>query len=66
VFRLHAAQLPQRILQVFGQGAEALFAQNDCGMFPATVGQAEIKEVMIEALAGNGFTHPLRLILDDL
>ena len=54
VFRRDAAQLPQRILQVFGQGAEALSAQNDCGMFPATAGQAEMEEAMVEALVGNG------------
>jgi len=54
MLRRYAAQLPQRILQMFGQGTETLAAKDDCCIFPATAGEAEMIKPMIEALAGNG------------
>lgn len=50
----HAAQLPQRVLQMLGQGRKALATQHHGCVFPATTGQAEMVEPMVERLAGDG------------
>jgi hypothetical protein len=52
--RWHAAERPEGVLQAFGQGDEALATENDRGMLPAGIGQAEVEEAVIERLSGNG------------
>ena len=48
-----AAELPERFLQTFGQGGEALTALNGANMLPAREGEPEVIEHMPERLAAN-------------
>ena len=50
----HTLQLPQRLLQPLGKGAEALAAEDHAGMLPAAIGQAEMVETVGEGLAAQG------------
>ena len=45
------AKGPERVLQPFGQGDEALAAENNVGVFEAGPGKPEVVEQMIERLA---------------
>src|ERR1019366_5988623 len=47
------AGLPERFLQTFGQGGEALTALNGANMLPAREGEPEVIEHMPEGLAAN-------------
>jgi hypothetical protein len=49
-----AAQGPEGVLQVLGQGGEALAAEHDSGVLPAAIGQDEMVEPVREGLAGDG------------
>ena len=51
------AQPPQGVLQPFGQGREALAAEDDLGVFPAAAGEAEVIEAMVERHAGESDTE---------
>lgn len=48
-----SAELPERFLQTFGQGGEALTALNGANMLPAREGKPEVIEHMPERLAAN-------------
>src|SRR4051794_29475202 len=48
-----AAERPQRVLQPFGQGHEALAAEHDVSVFPAREGEPEVIEPVIEQFAGD-------------
>ena len=50
----HAAELPERLLQTFGQGGEALPALDGADMLPAREGEPEVIEHMIERPAADG------------
>jgi hypothetical protein len=50
----HAAQLPERLLEAFGQRGEALPAADRLDEAPARVGEPEMVDQMREGLAGNG------------
>ena len=54
MIRRRPAERPESVLQSFGQGDEALAAQDDMGMLPAGISQAEVEEAVIERLSGNG------------
>jgi hypothetical protein len=47
------AELPERFLQTFGQGGEALAALNGANMLPVREGEPEVIEHMPERLAAN-------------
>ena len=47
------AELPERFLQTFGQGGEALAALNGANMLPIREGEPEVIEHMLERLAGD-------------
>ena len=49
----HAAQGPQRVLEVLGQRRETLATQHDGRMLPAAVGQNEVKEAVRQRLTGD-------------
>ena len=49
-----ATERPQRILQPFGQGDEALATEHDMGVLKPAIGQPEVVEAMIERRSGNG------------
>ena len=51
------AQPPQGVLQPFGQGREALPAEDDLSVFPATAGEAEVIEAMVKRPAGDSDTE---------
>ena len=53
VIERRSPKRPQRVLQSFGQGYEALSAENDMGVFKAGPGEPEVVEKMIERLAGD-------------
>ena len=57
----HAAERPQRILQAFGQGHEALAAEHDVGMLEARERQPEVVEPMIERHTGDRDAEPARV-----
>ena len=52
--RGHAAEGPERVLEVLGQRGETLAAEHDAGMLPAAVGQHEVVEPMRKRRAGDG------------
>ena len=49
-----AAQGPEGVLEVLGEGGEALAAEDDADMLPAAVGEDEVVESMGKGLAGDG------------
>jgi hypothetical protein len=49
-----ASQLPERVLQAFGDGGKALASENHPHMLPAAAGQPEMVQAMRERLAGDG------------
>ncbi len=49
-----AAQGPERVLEVLGQGGEALAAGDDGGVLPAAAGHHEVEEPVRERSAGDG------------
>jgi len=54
VLSRHPAERPERVLQAFGEGDEALAAKHDMGMFEAGIGEPEVIEPMIERLTRDG------------
>ena len=54
VLARNPAERPERVLQAFGQGNEALAAEHDMGMLEAGIGEPEMVEPVIERLAGDG------------
>jgi hypothetical protein len=50
----HAAQVPERLLQTFGEGGEALPTLDGAHVLPAREGEPEVIEQMIERPAADG------------
>lgn len=59
------AQPPQGVLRPFGQGREALAAEDGLGVLPAAAGEAEMVEAMVECQGGGRDTEPAGVVRSD-
>ncbi len=61
MFQRHAAEGPERVLEVLDQRGEALAAQDHGGAFPAAIGQDEVEKPVLQRHATDGDAEPGRI-----